>query len=177
MAVRHANLYITIVTTICKLLLLLLLLLLLTLYYFSTFVNNNSSTAVEQTVTCAPITQRVRVRSPVGTSFLAEVFSGVFLTCKTNVRKLWAHICPRISFGLHNHPFIFILFEWMCEWMVYIVFHVPVVLEVALGTELIPSSGEALHVLVWSKKSACDSKLIPLHDRSWHCKARVAWVT
>ena len=34
------------------------------------------------------LTQRARVRSPVGTSFLGEVFSGVFLTCKTNVGKL-----------------------------------------------------------------------------------------
>ena len=41
-----------------------------------------------QTVACAPVTQQVRVRSPVGTSFLGEVFSGFFLTCKTNVRKL-----------------------------------------------------------------------------------------
>ena len=29
-----------------------------------------------QVVTCAPVTQRARVRSPVGTSFLGEVFSG-----------------------------------------------------------------------------------------------------
>ena len=42
-------------------------------------------TAVEQTIACAPVTQQVR--SPVGTSFLAEVFSGFFLTCKTNVKK------------------------------------------------------------------------------------------
>ena len=46
------------------------------------------STAVEQVVACALVTQRARVRSPVGTSFLGEVFSGFFLTCKTNVRKL-----------------------------------------------------------------------------------------
>ena len=46
------------------------------------------STAVEQVVACALVMQRAWVRSPVGTSFLGEVFSGVFLTCKTNVRKL-----------------------------------------------------------------------------------------
>ena len=34
-----------------------------------------TSTAVGQAVACAPITQRARVRSPVGTSFLGEVFS------------------------------------------------------------------------------------------------------
>ena len=35
-----------------------------------------ASTAVGQTVACAPVTQGVRVRSPVGTSFLGEVFLG-----------------------------------------------------------------------------------------------------
>ena len=48
----------------------------------------NKSTAVEQVVAYASVTQRARVRSPVGTDFLGEVFSGFFLTCKTNVRKL-----------------------------------------------------------------------------------------
>ena len=47
-----------------------------------------SSTAVEQVVACALVTQRARVRSPVRTGFLGEVFSGFFLTCKTNIRKL-----------------------------------------------------------------------------------------
>ena len=37
-----------------------------------------SSTAVEQVVACAFVTQRARVRSLVGTSFLGEVFFGVF---------------------------------------------------------------------------------------------------
>ena len=46
------------------------------------------STAVEQVVACALVMQQAQVRSPVGTSFLGEVFSGFFLTCKTNVRKL-----------------------------------------------------------------------------------------
>ena len=44
------------------------------------------STAVEQAVTCAPVAQRARIRSPVGTSFLGEFF----ITSKTNVRKLHA---------------------------------------------------------------------------------------
>ena len=46
------------------------------------------STAVEQVVACALVTQRARVRSPVRTGFLGEVFLGFFLTCKTNVGKL-----------------------------------------------------------------------------------------
>ena len=46
------------------------------------------STAVEQAVAWAPVAHRARVRFPVGTCFLGEVFSGFFLTCKTNVRKI-----------------------------------------------------------------------------------------
>ena len=46
------------------------------------------STAVEQVVAYALVTQRARVRTPVGTIFLGEVFSGFFLTCKTNLGKL-----------------------------------------------------------------------------------------
>ena len=34
------------------------------------------STAVEQVVACALLTQRARVRSPVGTGFLGKVFRG-----------------------------------------------------------------------------------------------------
>ena len=52
---------------------------------FNTF---KMSTAAEQAVACSPVAQWARVRSPVGTSFLGEVFSGFFLTCKSNVRKL-----------------------------------------------------------------------------------------
>ena len=46
------------------------------------------STAVDQVEACASVMQRAQVRFPVGTSFLGEVFSGFFLTCKTYVRKL-----------------------------------------------------------------------------------------
>ena len=52
------------------------------------------STAVGQAVACAPVTQRARVRSLVGTSFVDEVFSGFFLTYKTNVREVWAPKVP-----------------------------------------------------------------------------------
>ena len=55
---------------------------------------NQKSTAVDKAVACASVTQRGRVRSPVGTSFLGEVFSGFFLTCKANVGTLQA---PMIS--------------------------------------------------------------------------------
>ena len=52
------------------------------------------STAVGQGVACPPVTQRVRVRSPVGTRSLGEVFSVFSLTCKTNVRKFQTHKVP-----------------------------------------------------------------------------------
>ena len=55
---------------------------------FQTCEEGQKSTAVGQVVACATVMQRARVRSPVRTSFLGEVFSGFFLTCKTNVRKL-----------------------------------------------------------------------------------------
>ena len=38
----------------------------------------NWSTAVAQAVACAPVKQRARVRFPVGTGFLGEIFFGVF---------------------------------------------------------------------------------------------------
>ena len=47
-----------------------------------------SSTAVGQVVACAPVTQWAQALSPFGKSFLGEVLSGFFLTCKTNVGKL-----------------------------------------------------------------------------------------
>ena len=49
---------------------------------------NIGSTAVGQEAACTPVMQQARVRSSVGTGFLGEVFSGFFLTCKTNVGKL-----------------------------------------------------------------------------------------
>ena len=46
------------------------------------------STVLGQAAAYAPVTQRARVRSSAGTGFLGEVFSGFFLTTKTNVGKL-----------------------------------------------------------------------------------------
>ena len=63
---------------------------------------------MEQVVACALLMQRARVRSPVGISFLGEVFSGFFLTCKTNVWKLLGPQGPRRSYGHHYHPYSFI---------------------------------------------------------------------
>ena len=60
----------------------------------------DKSTAVEQVVACALVTQRARVRFPVGKSFLGEVFSGFFLTCKSNVRELQAHKVPEYHLAI-----------------------------------------------------------------------------
>ena len=57
-------------------------------HLFYIIILNAESTAVEQAVAGMPVMQWTRVQSPVGTNFLGEVFSGFFLTCKTNVRKL-----------------------------------------------------------------------------------------
>ena len=60
------------------------------------------STAVCQVVACAPVTQRARVRSPVGTSFLG----GVFRSFSSPVRQMSGSFRPqgpRISFGHHYH--------------------------------------------------------------------------
>ena len=60
------------------------------------------STSVEQVVACVLVTQRARVRSPVGTSFLGEVFRGFY----SPVRQMSGSFMPqgpRISFG-HHYP-------------------------------------------------------------------------
>ena len=53
-----------------------------------------------QAVACSPVTQRTRIRSPVWTSFLGEVFSGFFLTCKTNIGKPQAPMVPEYHLAI-----------------------------------------------------------------------------
>ena len=112
---------------------------------------NVMSTAVEQVVTCAPVTQPARVRFPVGTSFL-----------QNKCQEVLGPQVPRISFGRHNHPFIFALLEWMGAWMVFS-FFMFVLFRRWPRHWADPSFGESLNVLVWSKKVCivCDPKLIP----------------
>ena len=135
--------------------------------HFLTHRHLNLSTTVEQAVGCAPVTQRARVRSR--GQFLGWVFFGVFPHLYDKCQEALGPQGPRISFGPHNHPFIFALLKngfvngvffqvllsrrWPRHWAVH-------------------SSGEALHVLVWSKKDVCDPELIPSPNRSWLCKAR-----
>ena len=90
------------------------------------------STAVEQVVACALVTQRARVRSPVGTGFLCEVF---FWGFSSPVRQMSGTFrppkVPRLSFDRRNHHFIFALLGWLSVCLVFIVFHVCAVSEVA----------------------------------------------
>ena len=100
-------------------------------------------------------TQRARVRSPIGTGFLGEVFSGFFLSCKTNVRKLQAPKVPEF----HSAVVIIIPYspcwdDWVCAWCVLSFMFVLSRRWPRHWTD--HSSGEALHVLVWSKKYVCD---------------------
>ena len=59
--------------------------------------------AVGQVVACAPVTQRARVGSPVGTSFLGEVFFGDFPSSVRQMLGSFRPQGPRISFGHHYH--------------------------------------------------------------------------
>ena len=89
------------------------------------------STAVEQVVACALVSQRARVRSPVGTSFLGEVFSGFFSHLSDICQEILGPQGPRISFGRRNHHSIFALLGWLSVCLVCIVFHVCAVSGVA----------------------------------------------
>ena len=133
------------------------------------------STTVEEVVACALVTQRARVRSPVGRGFLGEGFSGFFLTCQTNVRKLQAPKVPEYHLAVVIIiPYSPCWDDCVCAWCV--------LSFMFLLSRRWPrhwadhSSGEALHVLVWSKKYYVIHSLIPSPDRSCLCKARAAWV-
>ena len=81
------------------------------------------STAVEQALACAPVSHRPGFDPRSRHVSWVRFSSGFF----------------RISFGRHNHPFIFTLLEWTGAWMVCIALHFRVVSEVApaLGSCLI----------------------------------------
>ena len=118
------------------------------------------------------------VRSPVETNFLGEVFPRLFLTCKTNVRKVYAHKVTAYHVAviiiLSYSPCT--LLEWMGEWILRIVFHVRVVSEVAPALSWSLIRGGPPHPCM-IKQVSCYPKLIPSPHRSRLCKARVAWVS
>ena len=131
---------------------------------------------MEQVAACALVTQRARVRSPVGTGFLGVVFPGFFLTCKTNVRELQAPTVPEYHLAVVIIiPYSPCCADWVCAWCVLSFMFV--LSRRWLRHWADHSSGEALHVLVWSKKYVCDPQFNSHTDRSWLCKARVPCVT
>ena len=72
------------------------------LYFYSVL----ACTAVEQAVDAHLSPIGPVVRYPVGTGFLHEDVSGFF---SSPVRQMSGSFRP--TFGRHNHPFIFVLFE------------------------------------------------------------------
>ena len=70
--------------------------------YLLTDISFLLSTAVGQAVACAPVTQRARVRSPVGTSFLGEVFR-CFSSPVRQMSGSFRPQGPRISFDHRYH--------------------------------------------------------------------------
>ena len=98
---------------------------------------------------------------PVGTGFLGEVFSWFFLTCKTNVGKLQAHKVPEYHLAaVIIIPYSPCWYEWVCAWCVS--YYMFVLSRRWPRHRADHSSGEALHVLVWSKKYVCDPQFSSL---------------
>ena len=79
----------------------------------------DASTAIEQAVVCVPVAQRVRIRSPVGASFLGEVFFRCFFSpvrqMSGSYRPAWF---PEYHLAIIIILIISTLLELMSEWMV-----------------------------------------------------------
>ena len=110
------------------------------------------STVVEQVAACALVTQRTRVRSPVVTGFLGEVFRGFSLPVKQmsgNVRprRFPNIIWPSSSFHIR------LVGMTECAWRVLSFMFVLSREAPAFDWSLIRGP---LHVLVWSRKYVCD---------------------
>ena len=121
------------------------------------------SNAVEQAVACELVTQRARVRSPVGTSFF-----GVFPHLSDKCQEALGPKRPRISFGRY-YLFVFALSEWMGAWMAYLVFHVRVVSDMApaLKWSLIRGGTPCPRVVksslcMWSKVNSLSRQVVTL---------------
>ena len=113
------------------------LLILLYCMYFHILYNHNIVNRCAAGGSMRTYTQRARVRLPVGSIFLGEVFLRVSL-----------HLSDKCQEALG-------LLEWMAAWMECWVFHVRVVSEVPRYWAD-PSSGEASVSLCSQKKYACD---------------------
>ena len=148
------------------------------------YIFNSLKIRIHRCGACAPVIQQTRVWSPVGTSlFPGRGFFGVFPHRKTNVRELLAHKLP----GYHLAVIIIVSYSPFrmngCMNGVYRLSSSCYLGSIMLADIFVeirkfglfrmprhwadPSSGKAFHVLVWSKRNACDSKLIPSPYRSW----------
>ena len=106
------------------------------------------------------VTQRARVRSPVGTGFLGGFF-GVFPHLWDKCQEALVPQGPR-----HNQHYIFAFLEWMGVWMVRIISCL-CCLGCGPGIDLITQTGRPSRSLCGQKKYVCDPELIPSPDRSW----------
>ena len=102
-------------------------------------------------------------------------FFGVFPHLSDICQETLGPQGPRISFGRRHHHSIFALLGWLSVCLVCIVCHVCAVSEVApaLGWSLIRRGPPCPCVV--KKSMYVIHSLIPSPDRSWLCKARVAW--
>ena len=114
---------------------------------------------MEQAIASAPVTQRARVLSPVGTSFLGEFFSGF----SSPVRQMSGNFRPTWFSEYHLAIIIILLIsallEWMNKWMVSSFMFVLSRRRPRHWAD--HSSGDVLHSLCGQKKYVYDPELIP----------------
>ena len=104
-------------------------------------------------------------------------FSGIFLTCETNVRKLQAPRSPNIIWPSSSSSFHLRLVGMAeCVLGVYCLSCL-CCLGGGPGVGLIIHPGRPSMYLCGQKSMYVIHSLIPSPDRSWLCKARAAWVT
>ena len=131
---------------------------------------------MEQVVACALVTQRVRVRSPVGRGFLGEVFRG----SSSPVRQMSGHFRPPKSTNIiwpsSSSFHIRLVGMIQCMLGVYCLSCL-CCLGGGPGIGLITHPGRRSMSLCGQKSMHVIHSLIPSPDRSWISKARVAWVT
>ena len=136
---------------------------------------NEPSIAVEQVVAFTLVTQRARVRSPVGTGFL--VFSGFFVTCQTCPETLGPPPrSPNIFWPSSSSFHIRLVGMTVCVLGVYCLSCLCCLGGIP-GIGLITHPGRPSMSLCGQKSMYVIHSLIPSPDRSWLCEARAAWVT
>ena len=135
-----------------------------------------TSTAVEQVVACAVVTQRARVRSPVGTGFLGEVFFGVFPHLSDKCQETLGSQGPEYHLAVvFIIPYSPCWDDWVYAWCVLSFMFVLSRRWPRHSAD--HSSGEVSMSLCGQKSMYVIHSFIPSPDRSWLCKVRAAWVT